>query len=126
MTYVFFGAFAASFLALLWMAKRLSDAGAYKQALLVVLMGTLGWCMPVFIQIFVLAAFLTIAVQWWEDTKPALIAWLVAVVATFAAGQMVGGAQEMIQDLNPTQAPAEVTTETSETPEPSFDYPATP
>lgn len=114
MTYLFFGAFIVSFLALLWMAKLLGNAGAYKEAVLIVIMGTLGWCMPLFIQVFVLAAFATIAVQWWEDTKPAFIAWVVAVVTMFAAGHMVGGANELLADLNPTSSPAEVATDQAE------------
>ena len=72
--------------ALLWMAKLLKDATAYKEAFMVVFLGTLGWCMPMMIQIFVLAAFIMLIVQWWEDAKPAFIVWCVAVATMFAVG----------------------------------------
>jgi hypothetical protein len=74
-------------------------------------MGLLGWCMPLFVQVFVLATFVTISVQWWEDTKPAFIAWGITVAAMFAIGQVGGGTRAMISDLNPADAPAEVATE---------------
>lgn len=120
MIYAFFGAFGLSFLALFWMGKLLGDAGAYKQAFLIVFMGTLGWCMPLFLQVFVLAAFVTIAFQYWEETKPAFIAWAFAVVAMLGIGHAAGGSQALLSDLNPVSGPAEVvpvdTESTSTTP----------
>lgn len=90
MLYIMFGSLGVSVIAALWMAKLLGSAGAYKQALLVLLIATLGWCAPWIFQVFLAAGLVTIGVQYWEEVKPALVLWVIAAATAFAVGQMSG------------------------------------
>lgn len=104
-----FGAFLLSVLAAFWMARLLGNAGAYKQAFTVVLIATLGWCMPLFIQVFLLAGIITVGVQYWEEVKVPLGVWILAAGTTVAVGHMTGE-QDLTKVLNSASAPADVHT----------------
>lgn len=111
MLYAMFGALGLSIFAAIWMAKLLGDAGAYKAAFTIMLFATLGWCMPVFLQVFLLAGFVTIGVQYWEEVKAPFVAWIMTAGAVVAIGYSTG-TEDLVEELN-SQRQADVPAETA-------------